>query len=71
VQITPTISIDGKVNIQTSGDVQIRRIQVWDSAGRLVWDQAARAVWLPADKGVYFVAVETSRGRVVRKVLRQ
>lgn len=71
VQVTPTISTDGKVNIQTTGDVQLRRIQIWDSAGRLVWDQAARAVWLPADKGVYFVAIETSRGRVVRKVVRQ
>lgn len=71
VRITPTLTADGKVNIQLSGDVQLRRVQVWDSAGRLVWDQPARALWLPADRGVYFVAVETSKGRVVRKVLRQ
>lgn len=71
VSITPTLTSDGHVNIQLSGDVQLRRVQVWDSSGRLVWDQPARALWLPADKGVYFVAVETSKGRVVRKVLRQ
>lgn len=70
-KITPTLSADGKVNIECSPDVQIRRVQVWDSAGRLIFDQPAKALWLPADRGVYFVAVETSKGRVVRRVLRQ
>ncbi len=70
VQVTPTLSRDGQVHIQTSGDVQLRRIQIWDSAGHLVWDQPARAVWLPADKGVYFIAIDTNKGRVVRRVVR-
>lgn len=70
-QITPSLSGDGKVNIHLSGDVQLRRVQVWDSTGKLVWDQASRELWLPADRGIYFVAIETSRGRVVKKVLRQ
>ncbi len=70
-RISPSLSADGHVNIQLSGDVQLRSVQVWDSAGKLVWDQPARELWLPAERGVYFVAIETSRGRVVRKVLRQ
>ncbi len=70
-QAVPSFNTDGKVNILLSGDVQLRRVQVWDSAGKLVWDQAGRELWLPADRGVYFVAIETSRGRVVRKVVRQ
>ena len=70
-QVSPSLSHDGKVSVLLSGDVQLRRVQVWDSAGRLVWDQPSRELWLPADRGVYFVAIETSRGRVVRKVVRQ
>lgn len=71
IQVFPSLSTDGNVRIQVSEDVQLRRVQVWDSTGRLVWDQPTRALWLPADRGVYFVAIETNRGRVVRKVLRQ
>ncbi len=74
VKIFPTLSKDGRVYVQPSGNTVIRRVQVWDSAGRLVLDQAFgkdhEPVQLPRQSGVYFVSVETSKGRVVEKVVR-
>jgi hypothetical protein len=70
VKITPTLSTDGNVAVEVIGNVQIRRIQVWDSAGKLLWSQPnGEPLQLPRRSGIYFVAVETNRGKVVEKVV--
>jgi hypothetical protein len=75
VKIFPTFSTDGRVFLQPSGNIRIQRVQVWDSAGRLVanspFDQDHGPVQLPRLSGVYFISVETSMGRIVQKVVRE
>jgi hypothetical protein len=70
VAVTPTLTADGRVTITTANGIVLRAVRVYDSAGRLVWDRAGDTVWLPPTAGVYLVAVETNRGRVVKKVVR-
>lgn len=72
VHIFPTLSADGKVSVQPLGNTQISRVQVWDAAGQLMWSGpfSKLPVELPQRAGVYFLAIDTNRGRVVEKVLR-
>ena len=72
VSIFPSLSLDGRVHVQPKGNTQVRRVQVWDSAGRLVWEKPAsdELIQLPRQSGVYFVSVDTAKGRVVKKVVR-
>lgn len=71
IKIGPNPTNDGRLTLSLSSHTQLRRIRVWDAAGRLVWDRVAGEVWLPSQRGVYMVVVETNRGRVVRKLLRE
>ncbi|MBL7802521.1 MAG: hypothetical protein JNL02_02215 [Saprospiraceae bacterium] len=72
VRISPTLSTDGRVVVTTASGVTLRSVRVYDAHGRLVWDRSAdNTIWLPAERGVYYVAVETSRGRFMQKVARQ
>jgi len=71
VSIFPSLSLDGRVYVQPKGNTQVRRVQVWDSAGRLVWEKPAsdEPIQLPRQSGVYFVSVDTAKGRIVKKVV--
>lgn len=71
VLVTPTLSPDGRVSVHTAPGVTIHRLQVYDMAGKLVWDRPANEIWLPAARGAYLVAVETNRGKMTAKVVRQ
>ncbi|MBC7777142.1 MAG: T9SS type A sorting domain-containing protein [Phycisphaerae bacterium] len=73
VKIFPTLTKDGRVNVRTTGNAQVYRVQVWDSTGRLVWDKpfSGEPIQLPRQSGVYFVSVETEKGREVQKVVRE
>ena len=72
VSIAPTLCTDGQVWIQLSPQVQLLRVQVFDSNGRLYSQQfSSTTVLLPSARGVYYVAVLTDRGRVVQKIVSQ
>ena len=75
IKIFPTLSADGYVHVRPVAIVQIRLIQVWDSVGRLVLNKpfsgSNMPIQLPPQSGVYYVMVETTKGRVVEKVVRQ
>lgn len=75
VRIFPSFSTDGRVQVQPTGNLQVSRVRAWNSAGQLVWDKpfgkGNEPIQLPRLSGVYFVSAETSRGRIVEKVLRQ
>ncbi|MDO8368531.1 MAG: multiheme c-type cytochrome [Saprospiraceae bacterium] len=73
VKVFPSLCADGRVNIRAFGNTQIRRVQVWDSGGRSVLNKpySSEPIQLPRQSGVYFVCVETERGRVVKKVVRE
>jgi len=70
VKILPNPTPDGHLTLVVSPNERLLRVQVWDAAGQLVWNRASTEVWLPQQRGVYLVAIETNRGRVVRKVVR-
>lgn len=74
VRVFPQLSLDGQVQVQPLGNTQIRRIQVWDSGGRMVLDKTSghgEPLRLPNERGLYFIAVETNKGRLVKKVVRE
>jgi hypothetical protein len=74
VQIFPSFNTDGKVFVKAGANVLLRRIQVWDAGGRLLSDQPrpnGEPVSLPDERGLYYIVVESSRGKTVQKVVRQ
>lgn len=73
VRVYPTLSNDGRVFVSTPEGMPVRRVQVWDASGKMVLDQKGgqMPIFLPEKACVYFIAVETSRGRVVERVVRQ
>ncbi len=72
VTITPTLNHDGLVFLKSIGNVNIKGVKVWDAAGRIVWNgKNGEPVRLPEQRGVYFILVETNRGNVVEKVVRE
>lgn len=70
ITVSPTLSADGRVHVDVPADTPARRLRVWNSAGQMVWDRVAADLTLPATKGMYFIEVQTSAGRVVRRVVR-
>ena len=74
VKIFPTLTLDGHIFIQPRGNVQINRVQVWNSSGQIVWDKpfsnSNEPLQLPQSRGVYFVSVQTNKGRILEKVVR-
>ena len=60
------------MNIRSIENVSIRQVQIWDTAGHLWYDKpfSNEPLQLPPASGVYLVAVETSKGRFVEKVIR-
>ncbi len=71
ILVTPTLTADGRVSIHTAPGVNIQQLKVYDMAGKLVWNHPASEIWLPSERGVYWVAVETNRGRMTAKVVRE
>ncbi|MCC6460221.1 MAG: hypothetical protein IT260_07105 [Saprospiraceae bacterium] len=71
IQVFPTLSSDGRVRIQLGPGVSLRRVQVWNAGGQLVWNRVATEVQLPEARGVYWLDVQTNKGRATQKVIRQ
>jgi hypothetical protein len=72
VQIAPSLSFDGQVWVKALQHTEVYKIKVWDTAGKIVWEgKAGQPVQLPVKRGLYFIMVETNRGKVVEKVVRQ
>jgi hypothetical protein len=72
VRVYPSVASDGRVYVDAP-DGAVRRVQVWTASGRLAFEQngpLSGPLELPGRSGVYFVAVDTPRGRVVAKVVR-
>ena len=72
VQISPTLCRDGIVYIKSIGNVDIKQVKGWNAAGQMVWEgKGGEPIQLPKQRGIYFILVETTRGNVVEKVLRE
>lgn len=74
VSIAPTLSTDGKIDITVNGNARLLKIDVWSSAGNhqstLHPSSSKMPLQLPDTPGIYYIAVDTDRGRVVRKVVK-
>jgi hypothetical protein len=74
VQIAPTWSIDGLVQVTVQGGVRLQSVEVWDSGGKRLQQVfnpgSPTPLQLPANPGVYLVVANTDRGRVIRKVVK-
>ncbi len=70
VNITPTLTSDGRVMIHLSSQIQLINVQIFDSNGRLCGQQDASEVILPDQRGFYYIVVVTNRGKVSHKVVR-
>lgn len=71
IKVYPTLSNNGQVFIQLPQGAQLNNVRIWNSAGKLVWNQPQTQCWLPAEKGIYWVEVQTRRGKKSFKVVRQ
>ncbi len=70
IRVLPTLSADGRIRVELPPGLVLKKTQVWNSAGKLVLDKGAQQMTLPPQKGVYFIEIQTNRGRVVRRVVR-
>lgn len=70
VKLWPNPTPDGKVYLDVK-NAAIKDIKAWNAAGKLVFQSgAAREILLNGEPGIYYIEIQTSRGRVVRKVVR-
>ena len=69
IKLYPNPAGNGLVYLETSGDLLVEGVKVWDAAGRLVasWNGARASLEVPGS-GIFLVEVQTDRG-VVRKRL--
>lgn len=70
LKVLPNLSADGQVQIELPAGIRLKKVLIWNSAGRLVGDIKNLSVVLPQQKGVYFLEIWTDRGKVVRRVVR-
>ncbi len=72
LKVFPNPTSDGWVSISKPADVDIIEIKIYDFTGRLVKEvkNNFEQVRLPENGGLFLLEIETERGRVVRKILR-
>ena len=72
LKVFPNPTSDGWISISKPADVNIIAINIYDFTGRLVKEvkNGFGQVRLPEHGGLFLLEVETERGRVVRKILR-
>lgn len=77
LKVFPVPSVNGRITLQSTAGIFIHHVEVWNSAGKKTYEftfshkPVAAEVSLPAATGVYFLRIETNRGVVVKKVIRQ
>ena len=71
VNISPTLTNTGLVQITLPADVSLIDVRVWNSKGQLVAQGWQTRMQLPHEKGVYFVQIQTNKGKMTRRVVVQ
>ncbi len=70
IKVLPTLSTDGWVTLELPAGVQLQQVNVWNTAGQMVQKATEARILLPSVPGVYYLDIQTNRGRTVRRVLR-
>jgi len=76
-KVFPIPSPNGNLVIENSNNTPITRIEVWNAEGRKVREltfedkRSSVNINLPDATGIYYLKIETAKGFVVKKVVRQ
>lgn len=71
LRVFPNPTNNGLINISKPSEIEISSIKIYDWSGRLIHKTLGQStqVQLPTDKNIYLLEIETSKGKVVRKVV--
>ena len=76
-QVFPIPSASGNIMLQNTGNSFITGIEIWDAAGRKVKEltlegnRTSTNINLPDAAGIYYLKIESNKGFVVKKVVRE
>ena len=72
LKIFPNPTSDGWVSISKPADINIIEIKIYDFTGRFIEkiNNSLEQVRLPENGRLFLLEIETERGRIVRKILR-
>lgn len=72
LKVFPNPTSDGWISISKPSEVEINKVKIYDFTGRLSKEINSNfdQVRLPENGGIFLLEIETERGRVVRKILK-
>jgi hypothetical protein len=77
VKVFPSVTADGKVNVNAYGMLEIKQIDVFTTNGKIVLSKTVsnnsktETIMLPETAGVYLIRIKTSKVDIYRKVIKQ
>jgi hypothetical protein len=77
VKVFPSITTDGRVNVNAYGSLELRQIDVFNSNGKLVLSRVVsstpktESIILPEIAGVYLIRIRSNKSDFYRKVIKQ
>lgn len=77
IKIFPTISTDGRININAYGQMEVKQVDVFSSNGKMVWSKVSSTgsktenILLPEAAGVYIIRIKSNRNDIYKKVIKQ
>jgi hypothetical protein len=77
VKVFPSITVDGKINVNAYGSMEIKQIDVFNSNGKTVVSKGisngskTEILVLPDSPGVYIIRIRCNKNDVYRKVIKQ
>ena len=77
VKVFPSITVDGKINVNAYGSMEIKQIDVFNSNGKTVVSKGisngskTEILVLPDSPGVYIIRIRCNKNYVYRKVIKQ
>jgi hypothetical protein len=77
VKVFPTVTADGRVNINAYGSLDIKQIDVFNTSGKTVLSKVTNSssktenILLPDAAGVYLIRIKSNKSDIYRKVIKQ
>jgi hypothetical protein len=77
IKVFPSITSDGKVNLNAYGQMEIRQVDVFNSSGKIVLNKISTTgsktenIVLPDAAGVYIIRIRSNKNDVYKKVVKQ
>jgi hypothetical protein len=77
IKVFPSITSDGRINVNAYGSLDIKQTDVYNTNGKLVLSKTVsgnsktETLLLPETSGVYLIRIRSSKGDFYRKVIKQ